>query len=112
MEQFFIDKFGLGWSLFVIPVFSGILMSFLIVALDTVTPEKVKGKWMLLIASVLVGAGLIFGFPKVITTPFDMVLVAFMNVIFALTFYHLKGKQMVEWLIEKTFQKVQKQVDK
>jgi len=111
MEKFFIEHFGLGWSLFAIPVFSGVVMSFVVIAIDTLTTDAFKGRWMLLGASFVVGAGLVVGFPTVCATLFDKIIVTFLNVLFALTFYHLKGKELVEFIIIKVFGKVQKKVE-
>lgn len=98
MEEFFINTFG-SFALWILPIFSGIVMSFLVEAVDYLTPKKLRSRWLLLLFSILVGVGLIFGFPIIVASLFDKIAVAFLNVIVALVFYKLFGKVIVQRLM-------------
>ena len=91
MEELLIKWFG-DLTILVIPLFAGIVSSFIVEAINQSTPEFVTGKSITAILCLLIGVGLVFGFPNVVTTLFDKILVVLMNWAFAVLFYHLGGK--------------------
>jgi len=101
MEKIFINWFG-SLALFIIPVLAGLVTSFIIEAIDYITPTKLSAKWITLAVAILTGVGLIFGFPNVAVELFDKILIVVINIVFAIIFYSIGGKVVVKFLAEKT----------
>ena len=110
MQDLLIGWFG-DFTLIVIPVFAGIICSFIIEAVNQATPEIIKGKYLTAVICLIVGIFLVFGFPKVVTNWFDMVLIIVMNWAFAVSFYKLAGKVVVQKVIGKAINVISKKTD-
>lgn len=110
MEDLLIKWFG-DLTIVVIPIFAGIISSFIVEAINQSTPNFVTGKFITAVLCLLIGLGLVFGFPNVIAGWFDKILVIVMNWAFAVLFYHLGGKLIVEKIIGKVIKVVGKKTD-
>lgn len=110
MEKILIEWFG-SLALFVVPILSGVVTSFIVEAINYVTPKALNSKMILTIVSVVAGVLLIFGFPQIATNLFDKILIAVMNVVVAIIFYMLGGKVIVTFLVEKALGTVKNKAD-
>lgn len=110
MEDLLVKWFG-DLTILAIPLFAGIISSFIIEAVNQSTPAAVTGKSITAVLCLLIGIGLTFGFPNVITGWFDKCLVVAMNWAFAVLFYHLGGKLIVEKIIGKAVKVISKKTD-
>lgn len=110
MENLLVGWFG-DLTILVIPLFAGIVSSFIIEAINQSTTDKVKGKSITAILCFIIGIALVFGFPSVVIGWFDMALVIVMNWAFAVLFYHLGGRLIVEKIIGKAIKVVGKKTD-
>lgn len=110
MEQLLLGWFG-KLTIIVIPVFAGVVCSFIIEAINQSTPDKIKGKHLTALVCLVVGIFLVFGFPNVVTTWFDKVLIVALNWAFAVSFYLLAGKLVVQKVIGKALQVVTNKTD-
>ena len=111
-EQFFVEKFGAGSSLFVIPIFCSLLISFLAGLIDYVTPKWVKGIWVYLIIAVLLGILLVIGMPHVFYGWFSQVIGVVLNTAVGLVFYKLGGQKLVDGLAGLIFSGIMDKVKK
>lgn len=110
MEDLLVKWFG-DFAILIIPLFAGIVSSFIVEAINQYTPESVQGKYLTPIVCFVFGLFLIFGFPSVITGWFDKILIVIMNWAFAVLFYHLGGKKIVELIISNIIKFVGKKTD-
>ncbi len=110
MEQLLLSWFG-SFTIIVIPVFAGIVCSFIIEAINQSTPDRIKGKYLTAIICLIVGIFLVFGFPNVVTTLFDKVLIVALNWAFAVSFYKVAGKTVVQKVIGKAIKTVSSKTD-
>lgn len=95
MEELIVSIFGKFTILFV-PVVCGILSSFVIEAVNEVTPESVGDKLVNLVVSLLLGVLMIFVFPSIINGVPEIILFIILNFSFAIVFFKLGGKVAVE----------------
>ena len=110
MEELLISWFG-DLTIIVIPVFAGIICSFIIEAINQSTPDKIRGKYLTAIVCLAVGIFLVFGFPSVVTGWFDKVLIVAMNWAFAVSFYFIAGKIVVQKIIGKAIKVIGNKTD-
>jgi len=105
MEKLLIDWFG-SFTIIIIPIFAGIICSFIIEAINQSTPDKIRGKYLTAIICLAVGIFLVFGFPNVVTNWFDKILIIALNWAFAVSFYLIAGKVVVQKVIGKALKVV------
>lgn len=110
MEQALNDIAG-KYTFFAIPIIVGLLSSFIVAAIDYITPEKIKGKWLLTLLSVLIGFGLAFAFPTIAVWWLDILILAVLNASSALLFFHLGGRKMIDKLIKTFINKIQNKAE-
>ncbi|MFZ3035515.1 MAG: hypothetical protein WA138_16075 [Parvibaculum sp.] len=110
MENLLLKWFG-DLTILIIPLVAGVVSSFIIEAINQSTPDKIKGKYLTAIICLVVGVFLIFGFPNVVTTWFDRILIVVLNWAFAISFYAIAGKLVVQKIIGKAINVVGKKTD-
>jgi len=110
MEQLLIGWFG-ELTILIIPLFAGIVCSFIIEAINQSTSDKVKGSLITAVICLIVGIFLTLGFPSVVVGWFDTVLIVVMNWAFAILFYRIGGKIIVEKIIGKAISVVGKKTE-
>ena len=110
MEQLLMGWFG-SLTIIIIPVFAGIICSFIIEAINQTTPDRIKGKYLTAFICFIVGVFLVFGFPLVVTTWFDKVLIVALNWAFAVSFYLVAGKLVVQKVIGKAMKVISNKTD-
>lgn len=110
MEELLKGWFG-DLTILIIPLFAGVICSFIVEAINQATSDKVKGKTITAVTCLIVGVFLVFGFPSVVNGWFDTALIVIMNWAFAVLFYHLGGKLIVEKIIGKAIKVVGKKTD-
>lgn len=110
MEEFIINIVGETWAIIAIPVFVGIIASFVIKAIDLATPDKMVAPLITLAICVILGIASAFFFPLIVAGWRDIIMVSLMNVAFAFVFYHLGGKHLVEFIIGKSVEKIKSKV--
>lgn len=110
MEQLLVGWFG-SLTIIVIPIFAGIVCSFIIEAINQSTPDKIKGKYLTAIICLVVGIFLVFGFPSVVTNWFDKILIVALNWAFAVSFYLIAGKLVVQKVIGKAMKVISNKTD-
>ena len=105
LEQIFYDTFvgPIGrWTIIVlIPLFTGIVASFIIEGINSVTSPETKGIALSWIVPILLGVLNWFLFPNFVPDiPFKILMLA-LNVCFTFGFYHTFGKKIVEGVTAK-----------
>jgi len=110
MEQLLTGWFG-DLTILIIPLFAGIVCSFIVEAINQATSDKVKGSMITTVICLIVGVFLTLGFPSVVNGWFDTVLIVVMNWAFAVLFYKVGGKVIVEKIIGKAISVVGKKTD-
>lgn len=110
MEQLLIKWFG-DVALFIVPVFAGVFCSFIIEGINQATPDKVSGKLIAVIVTVVCGTVLAFGFSEIVQGWFDKFIIISLNWAFALIFYHLGGKRIVKAIVGFSMKVVSKKVE-
>ena len=105
MEEFIINLAG-DWSIVAVPIFVGVLASFVIKAIDLLTPEKVISRLLVFLVCVILGIASNFVFPEIVVGWKDFVMVSLMNIAVAFIFYNFGGNTIVDFLMGKVFGKV------
>jgi hypothetical protein len=98
MEDMLIEKFGIK-ILFIIPIIAGIFTSLVSDVLDYYTPENWRGRYLLLIVSIVICLLVTWNFPKTIDSIQERVFVLVFNVFFAILFYNTTGKGIMTKII-------------
>lgn len=107
MEHLLTGWFG-DFTILIIPLFAGVICSFIVEAINQTTSDRIKGSTITAITCLVVGVFLVFGFPSVVNGWFDTVLIVVMNWAFAVLFYRIGGKVIVEKIIGKAVTVVSK----
>lgn len=113
LEQLVFDLLG-SYGVFIIPIITGIAISFFVEFIDILTPSKLKSIPILLsvgaVFTVLVMGVFPVYFPNLIA--FDTVFWYVANLSVAITFYKTLGKWTVKLFFEKLKVKITEQSDK
>lgn len=110
MEELLKGWFG-DLTILIIPLFAGVICSFIVEAINQATSDRVKGSTITAVICLVVGVFLTLGFPSVVSGWFDTALIVVMNWAFAVLFYHLGGKKIVEMIVGKAIKVVGKKTD-
>jgi high-affinity K+ transport system ATPase subunit B len=112
MEQIIRDTFG-QTGYFVIPIISGILISFLAEALNKITPQIINNHLLLFIINIATTTLVIFTFPSYFENDIAELIFAFViNLSFAYVFYYTLGKKVIEAIMKSVEKKIIKEDEK
>lgn len=105
LEKIFYDLFvntlGAWTTLVFLPLFTGVICSFIIEGINSVTPKKIKGIALTLIVVLFVGILNLFLFPNFYPDIPFKILMFVLNITFTFGFYHTFGKKVVETVTKK-----------
>ncbi|MDY0082858.1 MAG: hypothetical protein RBR74_06735 [Ignavibacteriaceae bacterium] len=110
MEQFIVSLFG-DFSIIAIPFVAGITCSFIIEAINQITPEWLRARFIVPLVCFIVGVFLIFAFPHIVQGWIDSILIVTINLVFAIVFYKFAGTLVVQKIIGKAVNVVSKKTD-
>ena len=107
MEELVRNTFG-AWGYFIVPLISGVFISFIAEGLNRVTPAVVNNHLLLLIISSIATFIVLNVFPSYFQKDiWELVFAFILNLAFAYVFYFAVGKKTVDLIVTKAGNKVE-----
>lgn len=110
MNELLYNNLG-AWGLLVIPFIAGVFISFVTAFLDSVTPEKIKSRTILLLASAGVVVLIMQLFPSYYSGEiYEYIFWYLVNLSVAWLYYKILGKYTVDIIFKKAKQQITEKV--
>lgn len=94
------------WHILLLPLLTGILCSFAIEGINTITTPKISGKLVMFLTCLGVSILMWFLFPTLIPDWAFKALMLLLNFTVALGFYHSFGQKLVQFVMKKGLSKI------